>query len=80
MKNTFQIDKTYFIKVCNSSKTMAEAARILHLNYKILIKYAKLYGCYNPNQGRKGTTKSYKNTLKKSKSYFKWKISKFSNI
>lgn len=65
MKNTFQIDKTYFIKVCNSSKTMAEAARILHLKYKILIKYAKLYGCYNPNQGGKGTTKSYKNTLKK---------------
>lgn len=65
MKNISHIDKDQFISICNQSLTMAEAARALNISYKILIKYAKLYGCYNPNQGGKGTTKSYKNTLKK---------------
>lgn len=52
MKNISHIDKDQFIFVCNQSLTMAEAARILNISYKVLIKYAKLYGCYHPNQGR----------------------------
>lgn len=35
------------------------------LSFSTFKRYAKLYGCYNPNQGGKGTTKSYKNALKK---------------
>lgn len=53
----YNIDKEYFIKVCNEAKTMAEASRILNLHFNTFTRYAKLYNCYKPNQGGKGTHK-----------------------
>ena len=58
-----KISKEDFIKICNESLTMADAARKMNIHYNTLIKWAKKYGCYNPNQGGKGTNKpSHKET------------------
>lgn len=59
-KNLFvmiNIDKEWFVEVCNNAKTMAEASRILGIHFNTFIKYAKKYGCYRPNQSGKGTHK-----------------------
>lgn len=52
------INEQEFIKVCQSSLTMAEAARKLGMHYNTFIRWAKKFGCYSPNQGGKGTKKS----------------------
>ena len=49
-----KIDKDKLIEVCNTSLTMAEAARKLNLHKNTLKKYAVKYGCYKPNQSGKG--------------------------
>ena len=51
------VDKETFIKVCNESKTMGQAAYTLGLHFNTFKKYAIMYGCYVPNQGGKGTKK-----------------------
>ena len=51
------IDKEYFIKICNESATMAEASRVLGLHFNTFVRYAKMYKCYKPNQSGKGTHK-----------------------
>lgn len=48
------VDKEYFVKICNEATTMAEAARILNMHTNTFKRYAIKFGCYVPNQGRKG--------------------------
>lgn len=52
------IPKEEFIKICNTSESMAHACSILGLNFTTFIKYAKLFNCYKPNQSGKGIKKS----------------------
>lgn len=52
-----QIDKQFFIKVCERSESMAKAAAELNLHFNTFKKYAIEFGCYYPNQSGKGTTK-----------------------
>ena len=49
--------KEEFIKVCNESKSMSEAAAKLQLHYNTFKKYAILYQCWSPNQSGKGIKK-----------------------
>ncbi len=46
-----------FIKIVNECKTMAYAAKMVGMHYTTFIRKAKKLGCYNPNQGGKGTKK-----------------------
>ena len=48
------INKEEFIKICNESDTVAQAARKLNLHFNTFSRYAKKFGCYNPNQSHKG--------------------------
>lgn len=52
------IEKEKFIKICNSSKSMAEASVKLGLHFNTFKRYALKYNCYNPNQGGKGIKKT----------------------
>jgi len=54
-------DKANFIKVCNESISMASACKKLKMSHNTFIKYAKKFGCYNPNPGLKGTHKKSPN-------------------
>lgn len=51
------IPQEEFTKVCNESRSMAQAAATLGLHYDTFRKYAKKYGCYNTNQAGKGIKK-----------------------
>ena len=53
-----RIDSMKFIEVCNSSKTMAEAASILELHFNSFKKRALELKCYRPNQAGIGTRKN----------------------
>ena len=46
-----------FIEKVKECKTMAYASKVIGMSYGNFIKKAKKLGCYNPNQGGKGTTK-----------------------
>lgn len=48
-----------FIKVVESSKTMAIAAQKLSMSYTTFIRKAKTLECYKPNQGGKGVSKQW---------------------
>lgn len=65
------IPESEFIKVCNESESMAQAASKLGFHYGTFIKYAKKYGCYKPNQSGKGTNKNIPNRI--------WDIKKWEN-
>jgi len=57
-----KIYKEEMIKICENAESMTKAHSIYvesfgNLNLKTFTKYAKEYGCYNPNQGGKGTSK-----------------------
>ena len=49
-----QVNQEEFIKICQESATMAEAARKLNMHLNTFSRYAKKFGCYQPNPGRKG--------------------------
>ena len=53
-RDDVELNKEYFIKVCNESKTMAEASRVLNLHFNTFKRYALEFDCYKPNQGGKG--------------------------
>lgn len=53
-----KVDEKEFIEICQTSKTMAEAARRLKMHYNTFIRWAKKLNCYVPNQGGKGTKKA----------------------
>lgn len=55
------IDKQFFIDICNSSNSMAQAAVKLGLHFNTFKKYAVEYGCYNTNQCGKGIKKNIPN-------------------
>lgn len=55
MRNKYPDDE--FIKICQNSKTMAEAAIKLNLHFNTFKSKAKKLNCYVPNQGGKGTIK-----------------------
>ena len=52
------IDKEEFIKICKESATMSVACSKLNMHFNTFKRYAIKFGCYDPNQGAKGTTKS----------------------
>jgi hypothetical protein len=54
MKN---IDEINFIRVCNESESMAQAAIKLGLHFNTFKKYAIKLECYNTNQSGKGISK-----------------------
>jgi len=54
------MEEQYFIKVCEESQTMAEAAAKLKLHFNTFKRRAVKLGCYKPNQGGKGTKKPIK--------------------
>ena len=47
------------LRACNTESTMAKAASSLKIHFNTLKRRAKLLGCYNPNQGGKGTVKKH---------------------
>jgi len=59
-----KIKKELFIQTCNASASMAKA-RVKYseieelMNFKTFVKYAKLWGCYKPNQAGKGISKNF---------------------
>ena len=53
-----QIDKNEFIKICNESQTMSVACSKLNMHFNTFKRYAIKFGCYEPNQGGKGTHKN----------------------
>lgn len=49
-----QINKEEFIKICNQSDSMMDAARQLGMHFNTLKRYAKEFNCYRPNPSHKG--------------------------
>jgi hypothetical protein len=56
--NIKKITKQQIKDATHSSKSMAQAARILCIDYKTFRKYSQLYGLWIPNQSGKGTSKN----------------------
>jgi hypothetical protein len=52
-----KIDSKVFIKVCNESESMAQAAIKLGLHFNTFKRYAIQLGCYETNQSGKGINK-----------------------
>lgn len=52
-----KVDKQKFILTVNESNTMSEAAAKLKMPFGTFKRYAVKFGCYQPNQGGKGTSK-----------------------
>ena len=72
-KNNKNITDEEFISICNSSMSMAEAARKLNISFKVLSRRAKKLGCYNPNQSGKGIIRNRKQKYILNEEYFyKW--------
>lgn len=59
-----EIDVDHFIDVCRSSQTMSEAATRLGMHFNTFKKHAQEIGCYEANQGGRGTKKSSNETRK----------------
>lgn len=55
--NMKHLDEVNFKKVCEDSKSMAEAAVKLELHFNTFKKYAIKFNCYNTNQSGKGISK-----------------------
>lgn len=55
-----KFNKDEFIKICKSSKSMAEAASIIGVHFNTFKRHAIKFGCYEINQSGKGTTKNRK--------------------
>ena len=51
------INKEYFISVCEKSISMSSAASELNLHFNTFKKYAIEFGCYKTNQSGKGIHK-----------------------
>ena len=52
-----KIDSNTFIKVCNESESMAQAAIKLGLHFNTFKRHAIQLNCYNTNQSGKGISK-----------------------
>lgn len=52
-----KVDKQKFILTVNESSTMGKAAAKLKMPFSTFRRYAVKFGCYQPNQGGKGTSK-----------------------
>lgn len=53
------MDDIEFIKICNESNTMSEAASRIGLHFNSFKRKALKLGCYTPNQGSKNTEKPW---------------------
>ncbi len=58
-----------FKKACNESESMAHACAKLGLHFGTFKKYAKKYGCYEPNQSGKGINKNIPHRIKNLEDY-----------
>ena len=56
-------EKKYFIKVCNESISMSQAAAKLNMHFNSFKKYAIQFGCYKTNQSGKGMKKKERSTI-----------------
>ena len=52
-----KIDINTIVEVCNNSKSMAQAAKTLGINYKTLKRYAQDLNVFIPNQSGRGLEK-----------------------
>lgn len=52
------MDDIEFIRICNESNTMSEAASRIGLHFNSFKRRALKLGCYTPNQGSKNTEKT----------------------
>ena len=57
LHNTSELTDEEFVKIVTECQTMAYAAKKVGMAYTTFIRKAKKLGCYNPNQGGKGTKK-----------------------
>ena len=62
--NMKHLNEVNFKKVCEESKSMAEAAVKLELHFNTFKKYALKFECYSPNQSGKGIKKDIKYSIK----------------
>jgi len=53
-----RVEAEAFIKVCNESRSMSEAAATLGIYYSSLRRLAIKLGCFNPNKSGKGILKT----------------------
>ena len=58
-----------FKKACNESESMAQACAKLGLHFGTFKKYAKKYGCYEPNQSGNGISKNIPHRIKNLEDY-----------
>lgn len=68
--NSKNITDEEFISTCNSSISMAEAAKKLNMPFTTFSKRAKKLGCYHTNQGGKGIIKERKQKYILDEEYF----------
>jgi predicted RNA-binding Zn-ribbon protein involved in translation (DUF1610 family) len=61
--NVKDITKEQFIKVCESSQSMAQAASTLGLHFNTFKTHAIKHGCYKTNQPGKGLKKNIGNKV-----------------
>lgn len=71
INNSKNITDEEFINTCNSSRSMAEAARKLNIPFTTFSRRAKKLGCYHTNQSGKGFTKNREQKYTLDEEYFK---------
>jgi Zn finger protein HypA/HybF involved in hydrogenase expression len=57
------VNKEEFIKICNESTSMLQAAQKLSMHFNTFKRYAIKFNCYCTNQGGKGTSKPNGNKI-----------------
>lgn len=57
-------DEKEFVRICNESKTMAQAARLCNMHYNTFKRYAVKLGCFYPNPSGKGLKKENRRKFK----------------
>ena len=65
MKKYKEIEKDEFVKTCKNSNSMAQAAEQLNIPYTSFKRLAKIFNCWEPNQGGKGYRIPFNKTSKK---------------
>lgn len=72
-----QVNKDEFVHVCVECQTMAQAAQRLNLHFNTFKRYAEEFGCYRPNQGRKGIKAGKKATRYKTEDILQGKYPEY---
>jgi hypothetical protein len=70
-------NKDEFIKTCNESKTMSQAASKLGMHFNTFKRHAIKLGCYKPNPGSAGCKKPWKLSTIKTEEILKGKYPEY---